>query len=133
MNAPNWNKKYELGVPDIDFQHKYFLELIHRFVVKTNEGMDDKMLVRHFNEIVKYAHFHFYSEENIMMLNNYPDLEIHHEQHMVLIDQLSSRINYFETGKYSIGDISRFMIDWFIEHTVQEDKKFALYLSEKGK
>ena len=128
MNIPHWNNKYNTGIEEIDYQHRYFLELINRFNTRVNNGLDEPMVHRHLTELLKYAQFHFYSEENLMMLNQFPLIEEHVELHLDLIDKLSVMLMNFEIGRASLSEILEFLIEWFIDHTVKEDTKLAAYI-----
>ncbi len=128
INIPNWQKKYETGIPDIDFQHQYFLHLIKRFYKRANEGMEMELIVSHINEIIHYASFHFCSEENLMRMHNYLAFEEHQKMHVEIIQRVSNKISLFELNELSCNEIVQFLIDWFIEHTVQEDVKIAAHI-----
>ena len=128
MNIPDWENKYEIGIPDIDFQHQYFLQLIRRFYQRINDGMSKELVSSHLNEIILYAQFHFCSEENIMKLHNYPDYESHKKAHIDIIQVLSNKIGLFELNELTSNEITLFLIGWFIEHTVKEDIKFAPFI-----
>jgi len=133
QKIPHWNKKFLTGIPDIDFQHKYFLMLIERFHQQAKEVADRHMLTRLFNEIIKYADFHFYSEENFMHMIHFPLLEEQHEQHRDLIENLATTINYYEMGTYDLDKILHYLLGWFTEHTIKEDIKIAEFLAQDAK
>ena len=72
-----WKEKYNTGIDEVDLQHKYFLELIKRFSKLTEEKLDDQYVKRLLQEIAYYGVFHFCSEENMMIKDNYPALKQH--------------------------------------------------------
>ena len=129
MNIPNWEKKYEIGIPDIDFQHKYFLQLIKRFYLRANSGMQKELIASHLDEIILFAQFHFCSEENLMKLHGYPGFKEHQKSHENIIQLLSDKLGLFELNELSCNEITLFLIDWFQEHTVKEDIKIAPYIN----
>lgn len=125
---PKWKRSYKIGIPPVDFQHKYFLQLIHQFhSVCSNNNLQDKMLGRMLRELLKYVEFHFQSEENLMMLYNYPQIEKHHEQHLDLADRLCSMLNHSEFNQQQATEIIDYLVSWFIEHTIIEDKEFGKF------
>ena len=128
MNIPGWDKKYEIGVDEIDFQHQYFLKLINRFYKKINEGLPNELVSSHLNELFLYTQFHFCSEENLMKLYGYPDFENHQKEHINIVQVLSNKIGLFELNELSGNEIVLFLIDWFLEHTIKEDVKLAPYM-----
>ena len=123
-----WQDKFNTGIEEVDYQHKYFLKLIKRFGLLTEEKLEKEYLKRLLQEISYYAVFHFCSEENLMIRNNYPLLKQHTQIHETLINELNEQIftiNYDEKG---LINLLAFLTNWFMNHTVQEDGKFAKYL-----
>lgn len=126
-----WNKKFELGVADIDFQHHYFLNLINRINEEIKESDHEVYNHKLIEELYAYTKFHFISEENMMLKANYPDLPEHKRHHFELINELSAKSNRIQqnTSVESINLFIRFLLDWFFHHTAKVDKKFADYLN----
>ncbi len=79
-------------------------------------------------ELMKYADFHFCSEENLMQAVNYPDLNFHREVHKNLILQLREEVNTVVFKCINFDNLIQFLYQWFIEHTTTEDKKLAFYI-----
>ena len=131
----NWNNKYEFGIEDIDLQHHYFLNLINRInrLLKDSEHKDFNL--RLISELNAYARFHFISEENIMMASGYPLIAEHKKQHTQLLDKLSGKqalIGLHAEQGEDIKEIVNFLSEWFSQHTLDEDIKFAdFYHSQK--
>lgn len=129
-----WNSSYNLGVEDIDNQHKFFANLINRL----SDELRDRVSQYHTNSIINeldaYARFHFISEENIMYRAGYPKFDEHRSSHLNLIDKLGSKegLLSLEPTKQRVDEIIEFLIDWFLDHTINEDKIFANYLDEKS-
>ena len=78
-------------------------------------------------ELNAYARFHFVSEENMMAKAGYPDLQKHRHHHLDLISQLNSReaMLQLEKSDQRAEDVVDFLVDWFINHTIGEDRLFA--------
>jgi len=123
-----WDKKFEIGHPRIDFEHQIFLGLILDFKAMAVEGKAPERLLRILNEIVKYAEFHFVSEENIMLDCGYPLYAEHVGHHQALLSRLRAKCADLRTNVISPLDLYEFLFDWFALHTSQEDKKIAQYL-----
>lgn len=126
-----WEGKYEVGHQRIDFEHRIFLDLINNYRDKLEQGAGKESLLRILREIIKYAEFHFLSEENIMAEWRYPELERHAELHRHLLSEVSEKISGLD--KLSMDGIEpimfySFLVDWFIHHTIEVDKKLADYL-----
>jgi hypothetical protein len=66
----DWRDEYNVGVREIDFQHKKFFKLIRKMSdlhLKGSGSTDEAAdLDRLLNKLLKYAEFHFQSEEELM-------------------------------------------------------------------
>lgn len=137
MNKGNhitWNKAYDLGVEDIDFQHHFFVNLINRLANELVETTDPDYQLGLISELNAYAKFHFISEENMMRREAYPKWEEHRQLHVELIDQLSAKENllYMNPSSKTVDAIMDFLVNWFLIHTSQEDRLFTDFLHEKN-
>lgn len=127
---PKWNKKFETGIYTIDFQHKYFLELIRLFYERVQSELNSTYIREHMDELKYYAQFHFCSEENLMLRFNYREYQAHKELHEALLKNLTRKINNYELGQINLSDFIDFLLNWFIKHTLVEDMKYAEYRNE---
>jgi hemerythrin len=120
-----WSDKYLIGIPRVDFEHETFFGLVSDFEKARLENADKNRLLGILEEIALYAKFHFRSEENVMEALGYPGLEDHKDKHMQLIDDLSNKILGLTLNSISPEKIEGFLVDWFLQHTANEDKKIA--------
>ena len=127
-----WNSKYNVGIAEIDFQHQYFLKLINRLAFN-HEVLAEKGLIQtHLSELDKYARFHFKSEENIMILVDYPGLTHHIQLHIDLIDKLSYQTFQAAGSTESMSHFIIFLTEWFLNHTVDQDRELGEYIEKVG-
>ena len=131
MTDIEWKKSYEVGHERIDFEHRIFVDLIARIDDAQQKGDDPKYIQRLLEELRKYAEFHFISEENIMYSVSYPDYESHRTHHQKLIETYNQTLMQIELGEQTINDFITFLKDWFVNHTLHEDKNISDYV--KGK
>ncbi len=82
-------------------------------------------------ELEKYAEFHFYSEENVMISCGYPDLARHQQEHRQLMVDLGSKIALYRTGGTDASNVLDFLVEWFLTHATGEDKKLAAYIQKE--
>lgn len=132
MSVIEWKQKYEIGHPRIDFEHQIFVDLIAKIHDAALERNDKDYLQRLLYELRKYAEFHFISEENIMYSINYPECKLHQELHNQLLDKFSQKTMEIELGERTIEEFLGFLMDWFVHHTLSEDKKIANYVHDKN-
>ncbi|MBR9867983.1 MAG: hemerythrin family protein [Oceanospirillales bacterium] len=130
MTSIIWKKEYDVGVREIDLQHRYFANLINRLEEELTENIDTEYQNSLIDELNAYARFHFISEENLMRKANYPDLELHRKHHQQLISNLANMELELDMNASSdnILGIIDFLVKWFLNHTTIEDQHFADYL-----
>lgn len=122
-----WKDEYLVGVAEIDRQHQDFLKLINRLLILHNSGDAIAMEKRFLMEVQKYAQYHFASEENIMRVIQYPHIEKQEREHDILLEELTQRMADYMKVNQRIGGIISYLVDWFITHTIQEDKQIGVY------
>jgi len=125
-----WNSKYEIGHERIDSEHRVFLSLIRAVSEQCEQPVSAQWLDRLLFEVRKYADFHFYSEETIMISVDYPDYELHKKEHSMLLATLDSKLHDFRVGEIGLPEIVQFMFEWFALHTTHQDKKLAQFVRE---
>lgn len=128
MSTIHWRDEYNLGIEEIDFEHKIFVKIIQKIERAIIEKKDESYINRLVQELKKYASFHFQSEENMMVEIKYPHLISHKLQHEHLLSQLQLVIVKVEIGEQDIRELPEFLLNWFKKHTLEEDKKLSKYL-----
>lgn len=124
-----WDPSYEIGQPDIDSQHRFFVRLIRRLrVTVEQQSVDKDALVPLLHEIKKYAEFHFASEENYMHGVGYPALAEHALIHSMMLSELSARILKARQSWRYTEPLIEFLEEWLQGHIAHEDKKLAAYV-----
>ncbi|MCU7810502.1 MAG: hemerythrin domain-containing protein [Candidatus Thiodiazotropha sp. (ex Notomyrtea botanica)] len=124
-----WSKKFEVGHERIDFEHKIFLDLIREASLLPEMGTSRERVMRHLDEVKKYALFHFTSEENIMFDVAYPDFKKHRQEHAMLLALLDERSHQYKDGDIDLDGVVGFLFEWFALHTTQVDTRLAKYIA----
>jgi len=118
-----WESDFETGNDYVDGQHRYFVNLINRIRKSFRESNDIAYKEKLIIELKKYADFHFTSEENIATSCNLSGVSGHHQRHLELLEEFNHRAEDLNNGLKTIDDFLGFLTDWFIGHTVYEDKE----------
>ena len=126
-----WKQDFNVGIEEIDLQHHYFVSLINRLSHELGDTEDLAYQSRLLTELIQYAQFHFISEENIMYRLGYPELDDHHKLHRDLINTLHVKTGLLRESMVSAAEVIAFLKEWFIGHTLGEDKKLTPYLVAK--
>ncbi len=124
MDIVSWKESYSVGNEEIDCEHKVFVTIIQRIHESVRDG-DHRRVARLFAELVKYADFHFLSEENIMHDVGYPEADAHRAEHCKLLATLRSKLDGIRAGKEVVAEIVPFVLEWFVSHTTKRDLLLA--------
>lgn len=119
-----WDESYAIGVEEIDRQHMEFIKLLRRFNMGIQKGIPVAVQMRILIELVKYADYHFTSEQNIMVFTRYTELTTQQSERAKLLGSLERRVEGYKRAPYG-EELSDFLYDWFATHTQIEDRKFS--------
>lgn len=125
-----WKASYEIGHPRIDGEHRIFLDLILQIERDLTEGRPFERVQRHLIELYKYADFHFFSEESLMIEVDYPDLIPHRRTHQLLLEDLAGYTRSLSVTSLRDRDLVGFLIEWFAFHTAGDDLRLASYVRQ---
>jgi len=127
----SWKSKYEIGIEKIDFEHKTFLSLIVDFKKQIESPSLESYIVNRAKEILKYAEFHFLSEENLMNEISFPQRVEHHYLHQKLLEDLTFNIESLVLKIMAPEQFLDFLLNWFVAHTTQEDLRIAKFIKNE--
>jgi hemerythrin-like metal-binding protein len=127
-----WKDSFKVGVAEIDQQHEMFLEHIND-CIKFAPNCDNTVIIRDLIKNLKdYASMHFAFEEEKMRSCNYVEYANHVNQHRYFENQVMELGDAINKGVHEkVESIVVFMRDWLINHILEEDKKYASYISHK--
>ncbi|MFO8066212.1 MAG: bacteriohemerythrin [Bacteroidales bacterium] len=124
----SWNDCFKINVPEIDEQHKRFLDLVDDAQMKL-----DSSEFSDFNSIIKaledYASYHFTFEEEVFEKSNFPNLTQHKQEHKQFIDKVRQlRLDLEYTNPLVAKKTIDFMRKWLISHIIKNDRKYLDYI-----
>lgn len=130
-----WKDEYELGIDDIDNQHKKLIEIINNY----NHSISDSNTnsIEEIGQIIiyliNYTCFHFKAEEIWMAKLDYPDIDTHMAIHQDLIDKLRDILLKIKRKEsYTPIEFYYFLMSWLNDHILGEDLKIGKF-SKKTK
>jgi hemerythrin-like metal-binding protein len=131
----SWRDDWLLGFEDLDEQHLELVEVLnnlHRcFLQEKDAGTTADMdnICQQLSLLRKLTRRHFQSEEDLMQKYEYPGLEDHHREHVMLLAELQLHIREIEAGSkpFSLGTLTAIK-HWQIDHLLYSDRKFADFL-----
>jgi hemerythrin len=134
-----WKDNYEIGVPQIDEQHKELFRRVESFlqVLRSQVSWEEK--VQKVNETLEfmkgYVVEHFRDEEEYQKSVGYPGFEAHKQIHTGMVDYVLEFSKQYEQSNHDEQLIQQFggkLLAWLINHVAAEDQRIANYARKKG-
>jgi hemerythrin len=129
-----WGKQYEVGIMQIDSQHKYLVKLVNQMYEAMAQRQGQEVLGKVLSELTAYTATHFKNEEQLMQQHGYPEFSTHKAKHDAMVKKVMDLKSQYDAGKAAVlsNSVSSFLKDWLIKHIQGTDMKYAPFLKEKG-
>ncbi len=131
MDTLVWDSDYSVGHQLIDEQHKELFRRINVFGNALWDGLGKKQLEQHLRFLADYVIFHFRAEEELMLKNGFPDLEMHKSVHDDLIRRVSAvleKVDKEGLDSPTAIEIFNLSCDWTRGHVRGLDQKLGKFL-----
>lgn len=129
----NWNETLDLGIGEIDREHRELAEAVNELYTKAKDAAGYGELKGIIEGIMKSIEAHFATEERIFRVYDYPEAETHANLHRTLEDQLRSLQRQLEDGGLTFSDtVLTYVKDWFLTHTTGSDLVYAVWMKNLG-
>jgi hemerythrin len=133
MTFLSWRKDYEIGVAQIDAEHRCLVDLVNAFHETYLRGDSRKEIPHLLNQLVAYAEEHFQHEEKVMGDNDYPLLDKQREQHSELVSSIFAINERFAADQARAGsETLQFIKSWLLDHIVKHDMDIGDFLRRKA-
>lgn len=125
METVSWTDALSTGVDEIDAEHRYYFEILHRFNKARADGFDPRRVRTLLHDLIAYIETHFRHEEAIMREAGYPAFERHiagHRKAAGAIQDLFAR----DPDDAEVHEfLNNFLSRWLINHIQSEDRAFG--------
>jgi hemerythrin len=129
MDLFKWKNSFNVGIEEIDLQHRSFLELLNNCYLKVSCSDRSRIDPEIIAKLREYATRHFRYEEEFMRFRSYPDMQRQQQQHILFEHMILELEAEHASGKDgSIERVFAFLRDWFLKHILEEDKKIATFI-----
>jgi len=132
--AVNWVSSLEVGVDEIDAQHKRLFEQVDRLVESVRSGAGEEESKRTLDFLGKYVVEHFAAEERYMDRYGYPKSAEHKKQHADLIEYYKATRAKVDREGASLTlmiQLQRHLVDWLNHHIFRSDRELGAFLKTK--
>ena len=128
---------FHTGIPLIDRQHDEYLANVDAlFQLCEGSHVEQSTIDEALKKALFYAIEHFDAEESLMLSVKYPAYEAHrvkHDEYRNRVDELCATTNENAgTPEERLRQLTKWLLEWFLEQTLIFDRKLAYYLKEHG-
>jgi hemerythrin len=110
-----WRKAFEIGIAEVDFEHRKLIDLINQVYAETDAAVMD--VERLLGEIYSGIASHFALEEKDMSDIGWWELEAHKEDHEALLDDLRDIMeDAVDAGEIDAAALGVRLSSWFGGH-----------------
>ncbi len=123
-----WKENFNIGIEEIDQQHRSFLNILNDCYLKLSDNKKSVINRELIDKLKSYAAMHFRYEEQMMELCQYPEIEQQIKQHKYFVSQIAElESSGTEQSERSLDSILVFLRDWFLKHILEYDTKFVFF------
>lgn len=133
MELVKWNHNYELGLNEIDDQHKSLFHIINKTWDAIILPADRSVVLKLLEELEIYTLAHFADEETFMRVTNYPGFDAHKLAHQNFVTRIAKEKAGVINGAHLTLDLMHFLKDWLIDHILVSDKSYAEFTRRSAK
>lgn len=130
-----WSKTYEIGIPEIDLQHKKLIAISNElYDVATKGGPTFKTdMAKVLKSLTDYTIYHFTNEEKFQEKYEYAGLPMHKVAHDQFIAEIKHQISKLESGgsQEDAFIFYEYVANWIITHIGKADPVWANFVKPK--
>jgi len=132
MRFIDWNDSLATGIPECDMQHKKLINMFNAIYDAIRLGVDKKALKDALDSLIKYFDKHFALEEELLEKYEYPETDLHKEEHKNFKETLE-KILQNQQEEINFLKVLKFLKNWWLNHIMTMDKKYGPYIATKIK
>ena len=128
-----WTAGCEVGVPQIDEEHRRLFALVDRLHREMIEGKGKEHLSVLLTGLVGYACHHFACEERLMQRIGYPGYAEQRRQHGEFRSWLQPMRDRADSGEITMTiEVMRFLMEWLKTHVTTSDRLIGAFIMTNG-
>ncbi len=131
MALLEWRDEFEIGVEEVDFEHRELFKLINDIYGATSADLAGTADV--LGRIHSAISAHFALEEKVMREAGYASFEAHKADHEDLLDDLRQIMDGFDEGVFTPGsELDSILANWFGHHFRTHDAQLHRALGARS-
>lgn len=133
MTFMPWTDEMELGLPEIDRQHRWLVDRTNELHDELSQPAPRRELVGQVLEaLVDYTHNHFIAEELLFQQHDYPDTPAHKAEHDGFCGKAMELLMRFEDGEEASVDAMALLKEWLTHHICHVDRAYVPFFRAHG-
>lgn len=121
-----WSSDYEIGLPEIDAQHRGLVDMINDLYAAKQAGEGGAAVKKVIERLLQYTQEHFEAEEWAMKRARFPGYAEHHRAHVNLTQQVVEMLSSVDA--LPTFELLNFLSDWLKTHIGNADREFGEYM-----
>ncbi|SFN07657.1 bacteriohemerythrin [Marinobacter pelagius] len=127
-----WSKELEVGIGEIDEQHKWLVDLTNQLHDALEGGADQEKTSEILESLMDYTMNHFIVEEDLFLRLGYPETDAHKAEHNKFTGQIMNLIERHENGDSAGEETLELLKDWLTHHILKVDKAYVEHFRANG-
>ncbi len=125
MGYIEWTSSLDIGIKEIDDQHRILVDRINTLAEAVEMGLDNLSLQGILRDLSAYAATHFSLEEGYFDRFDYRDAAAHKEEHAAFVRKVHVFRSELSEGKSTLSaEVLEFLRSWLTSHIAFSDKKY---------
>jgi len=120
-----WKDSFNIGVQEMDKQHRQFVGYINELYESLQSGDAECTVAPLLDKFTEYVQVHFTAEEKFMKSIGYPMIDFHMKQHAYYVSEIGSMKGSLLNDTQKAHHMLLFLKDWLLHHIMSEDMNYA--------
>ena len=125
-----WRAAHAVSIEQIDDQHLHLVRLVDHLSAALKDGRDADTVGAGLRELIRYAAFHFATEERLMEMHEVDRRARHRDEHRRLLNDIDAL--HVDGELASISLILRYLNEWLVRHVDSLDRQLGQRLAVMG-
>lgn len=128
MPLMTWNAQFDIGVEDMNREHRDILDAINAVFDATENGQSGPTMMRLIGRLGQITAHHFADEEQFMERTGYPDLATHKVIHQKLLSDFAKHSAAIDAARgVPTPAFFSFLRLWLTAHIKVIDRKYGVH------
>ena len=128
-----WGEHLEIGIAEIDEQHRWLVDTTNSLHALLSTGdAQAAELGAILEQLMDYTMNHFIVEEEIFHRLGYPETAAHKAQHDKFTAQIMDLLQRHDAGDISGSETLDLLAEWLTHHILKVDKAYVSFFRDNG-